>query len=201
MAYDALTPPAVGGTYFSPDFVAHLAIYQKAIRGHRVAGWARERGLLDDLVQLALIDLARVESRFDPGRATSHHHYRMAVLRSRVYDCFDFLKRMHGDAMDHRGDDVEDLADDGGAEVSTNEASIGDEVLANATLAELVSELADCLKGLPSVQRRVLELALDEYTDREIADHLGVSTQAVHTTRKKGLAKLRATLHSSHCIN
>jgi RNA polymerase sigma factor (sigma-70 family) len=201
MASDASTLPAAGTVQFTPDFVAHLPAYQKAIRGHRVAGWARERGLLDDLVQLALIDLARVESRFDPKRATSHHHYRMAVLGSRVYDCFDFLKRMHGDAFGHRGDDAEDFADDDHIEMSTDEVTIGDTVFADATLAELVRELAEFLDALPTVQRRVLELALVDHSDREIAEHLGVSIQAVHTARKKGLAKLQAALQSSHYIN
>lgn len=201
MASDASAPPAAGTVQFTPDFVAHLPTYQKAIRSHRVASWARDRGLLDDLVQIALIDLARVESRFDPERASSHHHYRMAVLGSRVSDCFDLLKRMHGDAFGHRGEDAEDLADDDRIEISTDEMTIGDAVLADATLAELVRELAEHLDALPTVQRRVLELALVDHSDREIAEHLGVSIQAVHKARKKGLAKLQASLQSSHYIN
>jgi hypothetical protein len=58
-----------------------------------LAQWARERGLEDDLVQLALLHLARVDSRFDPARATSPHRCRMAILAARVSDCFDLLMR------------------------------------------------------------------------------------------------------------
>ncbi len=197
MAFNTSIHPAVGTIQFTPDFVAHLHTYQKAIRGHRVAGWARERGLLDDLVQIALIDLARVECRFDPERATSRHHYRMAVLGSRVYDGFDLLKRMHGDVLGHCGDDPCDIEDER-IELRADEVTIGDAVFADATLAELVRELAALLDALPTVQRRVLELALVDHSDREIAEHLGVSIQAVHTARKKGLAKLQAALQPSH---
>jgi RNA polymerase sigma factor (sigma-70 family) len=201
MASDASTQSAPGAVHFSSDFVANLPTYQKAIRSHRLATWARERGLLDDLVQLALIDLARVESRFDPARATSPHHYRMAVLGSRVSDCFAQLKRMHGDAFGHRDDEADEVEDCDCIEIGTGEVATGDAVIADATLAQLVRELVALVDELPTVQRKVLELALVDYSDREIAEHLGVSIQAVNTARRKGLAKIQAALQSSHYLN
>lgn len=201
MASDASTHPAPGAVHFSPDFVANLPTYQKAIRRHRVAGWARERGLLDDLVQLALIDLARVESRFDPNRATSPHHYRMAVLGSRISDCFAQLKRMHGDVFGHRNDDADDIGDGDCIDIDADDEAIEDAVFADATLGELVRELTILVDALPAAQRKVLELALIEHSDREIAEFLGVSIQAVNAARRKGLAKIRAALQSSHYLN
>lgn len=195
--------PDDGTVHFSPDFVAHLAIYQNAIRGHRVAGWARDRGLLDDLVQLALIDLARVESRFDPERATTHHHYRMAVLGSRVYDCFDLLKRMHGDVMCFDNDREQlDPTDCGSHGDRGNFDEVGhDAVFAEACCAQLVRALIPIVEALPPVQRKVIELALADHSEREIADALGVSIQAVNVARRKGLAKIEAALTEGRYLN
>lgn len=201
MASHDPTPPAPDVVHFSQDFVTHLPSYQKAIRGHRLATWARERGLLDDLVQLALIDLARIESRFDPERATSHHHYRMAVLGSRVSDCFAHLKRMHGDVFGHRDHEPDDAEDGDRDEIDPDEVAIDDAVFGDATRAQFIRELAALVEALPAVQRTVLELALVDHTDREIAERLGVSIQAVNTARRKGIAKIQAALQPSHYLS
>ena len=201
MASVASTHPNAGTVQFSPDFVANIHNYQKAIRGHRLATWARERGLLDDLVQLALIDLARVESRFNPERAKSRHHYRMAVLGSRISDCFAHLKRMHGDVFGHRVHDPADAEDAERDEIDLDEMGVDDAVFGDATREQLLRELETLVAALPAVQRKVLELALAEHTDREIAEHLGVSVQAVNTARRKGIAKIQAALQPSHYLN
>jgi len=201
MASVASTHPNAGTVQFSPDFVANIHTYQKAIRGHRLATWARERGLLDDLVQLALIGLARVESRFDPNRATSLHHYRMAVLGSRVSDCFAHLKRMHGDVLGHRVDGSDGAEDVERDEVDPDEVAIDDAVFGDVTCTQFVHELAALVASLPAVQRKVLELALVEHTDREIAERLGVSTQAVNAARRKGIAKIQSALQPTHRLN
>jgi RNA polymerase sigma factor (sigma-70 family) len=204
MASDASTPSAAGAVYFSPDFLAHLPSYKKAIRGQRIAKWARQRGLEEDLVQLALLDLARIESRFDPARAASPHHYRMAVLPSRVSDCVDVLMRLHSDFVsldEERGesDYVDDEVDH--AETEEGAVHLGDPVFFIAMRRQCAQALCAAVAALPAVQRRVLELALADYTDREIADELGVSVQAVCTARGKGIARVHAALHAGHFLN
>ncbi|HBY61165.1 MAG TPA: hypothetical protein DEH78_15190 [Solibacterales bacterium] len=204
MASNASTPSAAGAVQFSPDFLAHLPNYQKAIRGQRIARWARQRGLEEDLVQLALLDLARVESRYDPTRATSAHHYRLAVLPSRVSDCADMLRRMHSDFVsldeksaesDLEGEDAEHR------ELEEDAVHLGDPVFTLAVRRQFALALRDAVATLPDVQRRVIELALGDYTDREISDELGVSVQAVCTARMKGTAKLRVAIHQGHALN
>lgn len=204
MASDASTPSAAGAVHFSPDFLANLPRYQRAIRGQRIAKWARHRGLEEDLVQLALLDLARVEARYDPTRATSAHHYRLAVLPSRVSDCVDTLMRMHRDFVsldEERAESDVEGEDTERHEVEEAALHLGDPVLALAARREFALALRDAVTELPALQRRVIELTLADYTDREIADELGVTVQAVCTARLKGTAKVRAAIHQSHALN
>jgi len=203
MASDASTPPAPGTPYFSPDFLLQLGSYQRAIRGQRIAGWARDRGLEDDLVQLALLDLARVEGRYDPARATSAHHFRMAVLPSRVNDCVDALMRMHPDFVSLDEERSESAFPDENVEheeVDEDAFQLGDSVLDLVIRRQFAMALRTAISALPVVQRRVLELVLEDYTDREIAEELGVSIQAVCTARGKGIAKVRVAL-AEHLLN
>jgi hypothetical protein len=60
-----------GEIRFTPDFVANIPRYRQAIRAHRAMSWARRCSLDDDLVQLTLIDLARVNRASTP-RAPRH---------------------------------------------------------------------------------------------------------------------------------
>lgn len=204
VASDASTPSAARGVHFSPDFLANLPSYQKAIRRQRIAKWARERGLEEDLVQLALLNLARVEARYDPMRASSAHHYRLAVLPSRVSDCVDTLMRMHSDFVSLDHDRAECNVDGEDAEIHEAEEDalqIGDPVFTLAARRELAQALRDAVAVLPAAQRRVIDFTLADYTDREIAEELGVSVQAVCTARVKGTAKVRAAIHEDHALS
>jgi len=204
MASDASTLSAAGAVHFSSDFLANLTSYQKAIRGQRIANWARQRGLEEDLVQLALIDLARVESRFDPARAASAHHYRMAVLPSRVSDCVDALMRQHSDfvSLDEERAEFDFVDDEADRHETEDDACyLGDTVFTTTMRRQCAQALLSAIAALPAVQRRVLELALADYTDREIAEELGVSIQAVCTARGKGITKVHAALDAGHCLN
>lgn len=204
MASDASTHPVPDAIQFSSDFLAHLPSYQKAIRGQRIAKWARQRGLEEDLVQLALLDLARIESRFDPARAPSVHHYRMAVLPSRVSDCVDALARLHSDfvSLDEERPESDFPEEDcERAEIEADALLLGDPVLALAIHRQFARALRAAIDDLPAVQQRVIEFALADYTDREIADELGVSVQAVCTARVKGIAKVRVALGARHYLN
>jgi RNA polymerase sigma factor (sigma-70 family) len=204
MASDESTLPAAVAVQFSPDFVANLPSYQKAIRRQRIAKWARERGLEEDLVQLALLDLARVEARFDPTRAASAHHYRMAVLPSRVSDCADALMRLHTDFVSLDEERTEsDFSDEETERHAAEEDAfrLGDPVITLAMRRQFARALRHAIEALPTVQRRVIELALADYTDREVADELCVSVQAVCTARVKGIAKIQAATRQGHAPN
>jgi RNA polymerase sigma factor (sigma-70 family) len=185
--------PKTGTVRFSPDFIANIPTYQKAIRRHRVMRWAREHRLDQDLEQLVLIDLARIDIRFDPNRAASPHHFRMAVLGSRVSDCADTLMRMHSDIdvvdeaslADEQPDDVATVDLDERAYVFENP------VLDFAIRKEMATAIHETIKTLPARQHEILKLVLADLTDREIAVQLGVSTQAVNKTRLSGISNLK----------
>ncbi|MGD9602452.1 MAG: sigma factor-like helix-turn-helix DNA-binding protein [Gammaproteobacteria bacterium] len=204
MAFDASTPSATGAVVFTADFLINLRSYQTAIRKQRVARWARQRGLEEDLVQLALLDLARIDARFDPSRGKSAHHYRLAVLPSRVSDCVDALKRLHPDFVSLNEECANaDVDDEYPATHQAESAATchGDPVFTLAVREETATALRAAIAALPKVQRRIIEFVLADYTDREIAANLGVSIQAVCNARVKGTSALRSAVPQSHTLN
>jgi RNA polymerase sigma factor (sigma-70 family) len=193
MASAPSTQTVSGGVRFSADFIANIPRYQQAIRSHRVMPWARQRALEDDLEQLALIDLARVEARFDPARATSPHHFRLAVLGSRVSDCASLLMRMHREVTGEIEDtlDAGDQVDDDDVSFADSEYITDDPVLDRAIRAQVARAVYEAIPTLPFRQRQVIELALEDCSDREIAEQLGVSVQAVNKSRLAAIANLK----------
>ena len=193
MASTVSTQPAPGELRFSADFIANITVYQRAIRGQRVMRWARERSLDDDLVQAALLDLARVDCRYNPARATSAHHFRLAVLSSRVSDCASVLMRMHREVAEgtHHSEDDEGTREDTGTPAQRTEQAGDNPVLDDAIRGQTASAVRAAVKTLPARQREVIELVLNDHTDREIAEQLGVTVQAVNKNRLSGIAKLK----------
>ena len=187
MASVRSTSSAAAGVRFSATFVANIPQYQRAIYRQPVMRWARERSLDDDLVQLALLDLARVEARFDPARATSPHHFLLAVLGSRVSDCADRLMRMHRDTVDNVADDYRDEECDDNVDGARAHSHAGhaedDPVVERAVRAQFAAVAYAGIATLPARQREVIALALEDETDKEIAVRLGVSVQSVNKTR------------------
>lgn len=205
MASVASTQAAASGVRFSADFISHIPRYEQAIRRQPVMGWARERGLDEDLAQLALIDLARVDARYDASRATSPHHFRLAVLSSRVSDCANVLKNMYREVTGeidpdlHADDDAEGKDDD--VRHGKDEGGEGDPVLDRAMRAQGAQAAYMAIKTLPSRQREVIELMLEDMTDREMAEHLGVTVQAVNKTRLAAISKLRQVVGAQFATN
>jgi RNA polymerase sigma factor (sigma-70 family) len=188
------THPASGDVRFSADFIANIPRYQLAIRRQPVMGWASERNLDGDLAQLALLDLARVDSRFDATRATSPHHFRLAVLGSRVSDCARKLMRMHHEVADvHIPLDADDEeGDEGfGARFQRSEEAGENPVLDGAIRGQVASAVHAAVKTLSARQREVIELLLEDLTDKEIAAHLCITVQAVNKTKLAAIAKLK----------
>lgn len=184
---------------FASDFAAHIQTYRKVIRGQGVMRWARDRHLDDDLEQSALIDLARVDARFDPSRGISAHHFRLAVIPSRVSDCAQALMRMHPDTpiLDEDKDrcvEEDEFAVGDDAAEGNGTCENHDSVLDAAIRAETASAIAGAIAKLPPRQREVIGYALADYTDREIAAELGVSVQAANKTRRKAIESLKRIL-------
>jgi RNA polymerase sigma factor (sigma-70 family) len=203
MASVVSTHPATNSVGFSPDFIANIPKYQQAIRRHRMMHWARERRLEDDLEQLALLDLARVDVRFDPNRASSPHHYRMAVLASRVSDCADVLVRMHSDitGYDEGLLQDDDLDDDDGVDARDGRLFADDPVLDAAIRGEMAAAMYEAVANLPSRQRQIAQLVLADFTDKEIAIELGISVQAVNKGRLAGVANLERVIRAQFAVN
>ena len=197
MASVASTPSAVDEIRFAPDFVSNVSTYERAIRRHRVMSWARQRSLGEDLVQQALLDLSRVDARYDSTRASSPHHFRVAVLHSRVSDSARVLRRMHGEVAAAAGDTELDFDPTGGGTDNPDfetEQPGSDPVMAEAERAQVWRAVTAAIAELPGRQREVIELALDDCSDKDIAAHLGITAQAVNKSRLAAIANLRRAL-------
>ena len=192
MASAASTPSATDGIRFTPDFVANIPTYERAIRRHRVMSWARQRSLEDDLVQLALVGLARMDARFDPARASSPHHFRLAVLGSRVSDSARFLRRMHSEVTGVIDDELDSDTDDSNSNIAPEgDQPAGDPVLESVARGQAWRRVASAIAVLPGRQREVIELALQDYSDKEIGAHVGVTVQSVNKTRLAAIENLK----------
>jgi RNA polymerase sigma factor (sigma-70 family) len=173
------TAPAPGGLEFPAALAANSAHYRRLIRRQRLMGWARQFGLEDDLEQLALLELARLTPRYDPARSPSLDHYFGAILSDRMSDCVRQLKRQHRDIVDGSHSSF-DSADDSATEATdedaaTRELASNDSVFDYVAQAQSSRALARAIETLPARQREVTALVLEDLTDREIADKLGVS--------------------------
>jgi RNA polymerase sigma factor (sigma-70 family) len=67
-----------------------------------------------------------------------------------------------------------------------------DGVLQDVQNADQARQLMFAANQLPTRQREVVDLALQDYTDQEIATALQVSPQAVHKTKQKAIATMRS---------
>lgn len=204
MASARSTHPASGDVRFSADFIANIPRYQVAIRRQPVMGWARERNLDGDLAQLALLDLARLDGQFDSNRATSPHHFRLAVLASRVSDRARMLMRMHREVAEdvHLSLDADDEGDEGfGARFQRSEQADDNPVLEEAIRGQVASAVYSSVKTLPARQREVIELLLEDMTDKEIAAHLCITVQAVNKTKLAAIAKLKQVVLAQFASN
>ena len=68
---------------------------------------------------------------------------------------------------------------------------LSDSVLQDVQNTDQARQLMFAANQLPTRQREVVDLALQDYTDQEIATTLRVSPQAVHKTKQKAIATMR----------
>jgi DNA-directed RNA polymerase specialized sigma24 family protein len=107
--------------------------------------------------------------------------------------------RMHRDITGYERPD--DTGDDDRIANPWDEDGAGDPVLEGALRAEVVETVYEALNTLAGRQRQVIEFALKDYTDREIAEELGVSVQAVNKCRLAAITALRRAVLSKFSIN
>lgn len=205
MASARSTHSAPGDVRFTADFIANIPRYQHAIRRQPAMGWARERTLDADLAQLVLLDLAQLEDQFDSTRATSPHHFRLAVLASRVSDRARMLMRMHREVAEDLNpslDADDEQGDEGfGARFQRSEEAGENTVLDGVIRGQVASAVYAVVKTLPARQREVIELLLEDMTDKEMAEQFGVTVQAINKTKLAAIAKLKQVVVAQFASN
>lgn len=72
-----------------------------------------------------------------------------------------------------------------------HQGDLSDSVLQDVQNADQARQLMFAANQLPTRQREIVDLALQDYTDQEIATTLQVSPQAVHKTKQKAIATMR----------
>ena len=77
-----------------------------------------------------------------------------------------------------------------------DEGGEDDPVVDRAMRAQVAQAVYMAIKTLPCRQREVIELSLEDMTDKEMAEHLGVTVQSVNKTRLAAIAKLRQVVSS-----
>ena len=96
----------------------------------------------------------------------------------------------------------EEVEDDDDRDDTEHDCLHGDDpVLAHAIRGQLATAICTAIAALPARQRRVLELALADHTDREIANKLGVSVQAVNKARLAGIVNVRRVVLARYSYN
>lgn len=187
--------------------------------------WARSRGIDEDLEQLGLIELAKLLGKFDPSVGTTVEQYIGSTLPARMVTCLRSLNRDYCDPVDQMASSHETgssefrdaLADDGDplSTLQDDEISIAGDAMgvtdATAFAFEIVGDTAANalewkrimatllreIEQLPNRQAEVVRLGLAGYTDGEIAQHLGISKQAVNKSKQKAIEGLSQVMRSA----
>jgi RNA polymerase sigma factor (sigma-70 family) len=192
------TYPEPAPARFPAEFVANIPQFKDMVRRRGAMRWAKQYGLEDDLEQLALLEIARIVPKFDPGMATSLDHFVGACLNRCLTDCIRMLKRGHREIVDgmHYSIDAP-RREDAVTSVLDEVASLGESM--NPVFEEVVRtqvnvQLRSACALLPPRQREVIELVLSDYTDKEISEEIGVTVQSVNKSRLGAIVNLRRLL-------
>lgn len=148
-------------------------------RAYRLAaGFAKDSGHADDMVQEAFVSLWRNRSRYEPGTGTVAG-WVMATVRNRALDVLR-AQRRHDVPRDE------------------NDPTVDERLTAADPVEEKVAEpdgaarLRTALGALPAAQREVIALAyFGELSATEIAERLSLPVGTVKGRMRLGLARLR----------
>ena len=132
-----------------------------------------------DVTQEVFVSAWRARERFDPSRG-SLAGWLLGITKNRLIDNVRSERRHTDRQVDREPGDTG--ADDTGLD------RVGDRML-----------VADALRVLPERPRRVIELAyLDDLTHQEVAEKTGLPLGPVKSDFRRGLARIRHHLESSH---
>jgi RNA polymerase sigma-70 factor (ECF subfamily) len=135
-----------------------------------------DRDEAEDVLQEVFLQVWRAPRQFDPSRGAALT-WLLVLARSRAIDRLRSLRR--------RGRDRH-------VDVAAAGLASAQDVEHDAGAAQEGSAVRQALAGLPSEQRRALELAyFDGYTQTEIAELTGAPLGTVKTRLRQGMMKLR----------
>ena len=137
-----------------------------------------------DVVQEVFIKIWEKEPVFKNKTAAKSYLYIMVKNR-----CLDMLKSKHLKRVDHNTA-VESL------ELVSDDSYFNREVV----LVELSSAIEKAINSLPYKCSRIIDLSLKQYSNKEIADILSLSTNTVKTQKKIAYQKLRPLLVKYHFL-
>jgi RNA polymerase sigma factor (sigma-70 family) len=197
-------PPTCPSLLHDADCIRAL---RRVVRAHPLMCWARARSLGDDLEQLALMEVPNILRGYQPGHGTTPEQYVGSALRVRLFSCKRTLVRIYGATTTTQYVEFRDATSEADLEEDVGFASDSDSdgdggvdaAFTGYAVAERTRLLTACIPRLPNRQRQIIDLALQDNTEREIAQQLGISVQSVNKGKQSALKALRvmlaATIH------
>lgn len=177
-----------------------IKAFRRVVRAHPVMVWANARSLGDDLEQLALLEIANILRSYNPNLGTTPEQYVGIALRTRLFSCQRALTSAYGDPSVGQGDESGDVADHEQKEDMEREATGHVDCTFNTYAdKQLARHLKLGIAQLPHRKRQVIEMTLEDSTEREIAQELAVSVQSVNKSKQGAIKVLTkwfaATVH------
>ncbi|WP_372872072.1 sigma-70 family RNA polymerase sigma factor [Shewanella sp.] len=166
------------------DKAAFRALFDHFGPKVKAFGFARlsQQGLAMDLVQETLTTVWTKAHLFDADKGNVST-WVYAIMRNQ---CFDMLRRVKHNREDAFGDDLWPLF-----EADESSGEFGDHKLDNM--------LTQYLSSLPKLQREVVQgIYLQELSQQELAEKLGVPLGTIKSRLRLGLEKLKSLLEKHH---
>lgn len=182
--------------YFPSAFndSVRIGAFRRVLRAHPTMAWARARSLHDDLEQIALLEVAKVLRQFDPSVGTSVEQFVGVAMRQRMFSCRRALLGAYG--VSPESDEVTDAHDEFGQADNIPDANPSANVEEVCAQRQRTQSLGNAVAALPTRQRAIVQLMLEDHTEREIAEQLGVSIQAVNKSKLSAIKTLQQVLVS-----
>ncbi|MCF1428607.1 MAG: sigma-70 family RNA polymerase sigma factor [Shewanella sp.] len=141
-----------------------------------------QQGLALDLLQETMTTVWTKAHLFN-GEKGAVSTWVFTIMRNQ---CFDMLRRVQHNREDAYGDDIWPLFED-----SDNVDGFGDHMLSE--------KLLENMDKLPLLQRQVVQgVYLQELSQQELAERLGIPIGTVKSRLRLGLEKLRSYLEKHH---
>lgn len=141
----------------------------------RVRGIVGDSDHAEDIVQETLINIWRSGRSFDDGKELLSYLHRSAYINSLQFLRARGLHEAHlARIRDERSDEEDDVA------LSVRE--------------ELIRKLGAAIREMPGQRGKIMQMALEGASGKEIAEQLGITIHTVKTQKRLALALLRERL-------